>query len=184
MTVSPPDYQMTISLNVLNHLSLNLYSNLPAVLSEAVANAWDADATRVEITINPGQEQMEIVDNGTGMTATEINDRYLHVGYRRRENSEDPHGAVTGLGRHVMGRKGIGKLSLFSIAKTIEVRSGARRPSDDPSADLQRSGLIMDLDEIKRQIGDKSGDGVYRPEPLSEDDIDVPEGTTDRKSTC
>jgi hypothetical protein len=40
---------MRLSLNVLNHLGLNLYSNVPAVLSEAVANAWDAEAHDVEI---------------------------------------------------------------------------------------------------------------------------------------
>ncbi len=40
-----PPYSMTLSLNVLNHLGLNLYSNAPAVLAEAVANGWDADAT-------------------------------------------------------------------------------------------------------------------------------------------
>jgi len=33
---------MTIDLNVLNHLGIKLYSSIPAVLSEAVANAWDA----------------------------------------------------------------------------------------------------------------------------------------------
>ena len=40
-------YKMTISLNVLNHLGINLYSNIPAVLAEVVANAWDADAETV-----------------------------------------------------------------------------------------------------------------------------------------
>lgn len=43
---------MSLSLNVLNHLGINLYSNIPAVLSEIVANSWDADATRVDITIS------------------------------------------------------------------------------------------------------------------------------------
>lgn len=44
-------YKMTIDLNVLNHLGMNLYSSIPAVLSEVVANAWDADATEVRIDI-------------------------------------------------------------------------------------------------------------------------------------
>ena len=38
-------YRMTISLNVLNHLGLYLYSNTPAVLAEVIANAWDANKT-------------------------------------------------------------------------------------------------------------------------------------------
>ena len=46
---APKKYQMTINLNVLNHLGINLYSNIPAVLSEVVANSWDADATNVDI---------------------------------------------------------------------------------------------------------------------------------------
>jgi hypothetical protein len=31
-------------------LGLNLYSNIPSVLAEIIANAWDADADKVEIT--------------------------------------------------------------------------------------------------------------------------------------
>ena len=53
--MSKPKYQMSINLNVLNHLGLKLYSNVPAVLSEVVANSWDADASEVDIEIEPGQ---------------------------------------------------------------------------------------------------------------------------------
>ena len=45
-------YYMTISLNVLNHLGLNLYSNTPAVLAEVIANSWDADATQVDVVFD------------------------------------------------------------------------------------------------------------------------------------
>ena len=75
---------MTISLNVLNHLGINLYSNVPAVLSEVVANAWDADAHEVTIDIDKEQDQIIIKDDGIGMTEEDINRRYLNVGYRRR----------------------------------------------------------------------------------------------------
>ena len=43
----PSPYEMTVDLNVIEHLGINLYSNIAAVLSEAVANAWDADAEHV-----------------------------------------------------------------------------------------------------------------------------------------
>ena len=45
-------YKMTVDLNVLDHLGIHLYSNIAAVLTEAVANAWDADAENVEIRID------------------------------------------------------------------------------------------------------------------------------------
>lgn len=62
---------MSLSLNVLNHLGINLYSNIPAVLSEIVANSWDADATRVDITIS--DDEIVIKDDGCGMSAEDIN---------------------------------------------------------------------------------------------------------------
>lgn len=53
-------YEMTISLQIVEHLGLNLYSNTSAVISEAVANAWDADAKTVEIdVINAGLTREE-----------------------------------------------------------------------------------------------------------------------------
>lgn len=66
---------MSLSLNVLNHLGINLYSNIPAVLSEIVANSWDADATRVDITIS--DDEIVIKDDGCGMSAEDINNKFL-----------------------------------------------------------------------------------------------------------
>ena len=55
---------MSISLNALEHLGINLYSNIPAVLSEIVANAWDADAKTVTVTVNRDDETITIEDDG------------------------------------------------------------------------------------------------------------------------
>ena len=87
-----PSFTMTISLNVLDHLGINLYSNVPAVLAETVGNAWDADAEHVEIEINKKARSIVITDDGHGMTADDINRKYLHVGYGRRL---EPGGAIT-----------------------------------------------------------------------------------------
>lgn len=76
---------MTVDLNVLDHLGINLYSNLAAVLTEAVANAWDADATTVEINVTTDSSSIEIVDHGIGMSIHDMNEKFLRVGYRRRD---------------------------------------------------------------------------------------------------
>ena len=135
---APKKYQMTINLNVLNHLGINLYSNIPAVLSEVVANSWDADATNVDIEI--GTERITITDNGHGMTFDDINNKYLEIGYERRT-----HEAVKTekFNRDVMGRKGIGKLSLFSIAKIVKVET---------FKDGSPNGFVMSTDEIEKHI--------------------------------
>jgi hypothetical protein len=160
----PPTYRMTVDLNVLDHLGINLYSNIAAVLTEAVANAWDADAEAVSISVDPGAAWIEIVDNGIGMSVADINDKYLRVGYRRRD--EDPAlGRRTSKGRPVMGRKGLGKLSLFSIADVIEVQSGR---------DGQAHGFTMSVAAIREAARDKRD---YHPEPLPPEKLTVTNGT-------
>ena len=149
--MNEPKYKMSINLNVLNHLGFKLYSNVPAVLSEAVANSWDADATHVDIKIE--SEKIIITDNGHGMTLQDINDKYLTVGYERRN---DGGGRTTELDRPIMGRKGIGKLSLFSIADIVEVQTV--RGGD-------KNGFVMSARKIEEQIREQDG-STYHPDTL------------------
>ena len=112
----PEEYTLDIDLNVLNHLGLNLYSNVPAVLAELIANAWDADASQVDVSAKgqSGDKRIIIWDNGCGMNDTDLQEKFLTVGYQRR--SKESGDQTAGKGRPVMGRKGIGKLSVLSIA--------------------------------------------------------------------
>jgi hypothetical protein len=165
MGASP--YTMTIDLNVLNHLGIGLYSNIPAVVSETVANAWDADATKVEIDVDAAAGRISITDDGFGMSLDDLNSKYLTIGYRKRDND----GAQTPMGRHVMGRKGIGKLSLFSIANTIEVHSVT--VLDDGR--VQKSGLVMTADGVKEAM--EAGGRTYHPVPVNEGNIEIESGT-------
>jgi HSP90 family molecular chaperone len=73
--VTSPQFSLTISLNVLEHLGINLYSNVPSVLSEIVANAWDADADTVTVDWDRSNDKIVISDDGTGMTPDEVNQR-------------------------------------------------------------------------------------------------------------
>lgn len=153
--------KMRLSLDVLQHLGLNLYSNVPAVLSEIVANAWDADAKNVRVTWD-GRDRIVIEDDGIGMTRDDIIDRFLLVGYQRRREQQ----GATPLGRSPMGRKGIGKLSLFSIADDIVVETVRGD---------QKTALRMHLDAVKRAI--KDNEAEYKPEELPTSKINFAHGT-------
>jgi len=61
-----------IELNVLNHLGIGLYSSTPAVMTEIIANSWDADATSVDITVEPEDDLIVIQDDGHGMTREDV----------------------------------------------------------------------------------------------------------------
>lgn len=166
-----PPYKMTIALNVLEHLGENLYSSTPAVLSEAVANAWDANARRVEIEIDKAQQRIVITDDGDGMDLTEVNDKFLTIGYHRRDEDAE-QGRTNRLGRHVMGRKGIGKLSLFAIARTIDVHTV--RVDPETGDEVDRNAFRMRADTI-RQCAKERKD--YFPDPLDLADITIERGT-------
>ena len=158
MTPEERPYQMTLSLNVLRHLGLGLYSNVAAVLSEVVANAWDADAENVSIEIDSDAGRVTIQDDGHGMTIDDANHKYLFVGYERRQKEA----RTPRFNRPVMGRKGIGKLSLFSIARRVEVHS---------VRDTDKHGFIMDSREIEELIRD-GGEAQYLPTPIDNEIID------------
>ena len=139
----PEKYTLDIDLNVLNHLGLNLYSNVPAVLSELIANAWDADAGRVEVSVEErgGDKQIVIKDDGCGMDDTDLRRKFLIVGYRRRSTASED---LTPKGRFVMGRKGIGKLSVLSIAMKVQVFT--KKENNDLLA------IELDVEEIQKAI--------------------------------
>lgn len=103
-------------------LGQQMYGGAVPSVAELVANAWDADAPKVEITIPPDVKfpgaEIVVKDYGEGMSFDELNDFYLHIGYERRER-----GNRSSKGRYVMGRKGIGKLAGFGIADNIVLTS-------------------------------------------------------------
>ena len=154
MTEQSP-FTMTIDMGALEALGIKLYSNAAAVLTELVANAYDADATLVQIEWNINASSVVVSDNGSGMTQQELNDRFLVTGYQKRR-VEGTHSKRWK--RPFMGRKGIGKLSVFSIADEVFVYT---------TKDGESSGCRIVVDDLKRRI---SSGHQYHPEP-----IEVPE---------
>ena len=158
-------YTMTVSLSVFDHLGVGLYSNVPAVLSEVVANAWDADAENVVIDIKSDQDKVVITDDGHGMSLQDINDKFLKIGYRKREQPDFAN--TPKFDRQPMGRKGIGKLSVFAIAAEVEIHT---------VKDREKNALRLNSNEIRsRSQGDRSE--TYNPEALSLDRVEISQGT-------
>lgn len=159
----PRELVMSIDLNALEHLGINLYSNIPAVLSEIVANAWDADAKNVTVTVDKDKEIITIEDDGMGMSRDEVIDRFLTVGFKRREEL----GEYTPCGRKPMGRKGLGKLSIFSIAQIAGIYTIQGK---------ERTAFKMDREVIRKAISGKTKK-PYKPEELKSSPSDLRKGT-------
>lgn len=102
--------------------NLVVSGTIPAI-EELVANAYDADATRVDIDYFPDRDFLMISDNGTGM-----NDEGVGSFYRLGDSPklEDP---VSSNGRVKIGKFGVATILLKSLAHQYKLntwRDGVR----------------------------------------------------------
>lgn len=119
MSDTNPPFTFNITLSVLNHLGRNLYRSFVTVLGEAISNSWDAEAENIWIEIDINNDFFVIKDDGIGMSQTDFQDKFLTIGYSKREyGTKSPNKQ-----RPYIGRKGIGKLALLSCAKKISIIS-------------------------------------------------------------
>ena len=107
---------------IVRHLGLQMYSGPVPAIAELVANAWDADASRVSVDIPLGRDvrdkdEITVSDDGTGMAWSDCDAKYMVIG--RDARSED--GDLTAGRRKRMAHKGLGKLAGFGIASRVEV---------------------------------------------------------------
>lgn len=143
------ELKVTFDINTIDHLGVKLYSTIPPMIAELISNAWDADAENVYVNFddNKGKKTITVHDDGNGMTFTELNEQFLKVGRNRRV---ELHKDETQKGRKVLGKKGLGKLSMFGIGKKITistVKNGIK------------NSFIMDYDQLKA-----CEEGEYKPQ--------------------
>ena len=132
---------LTFHGRIIDSLGIQMYQSPVAAVAELIANAWDADATKVVIIL-PGNRtqttELVVQDNGGGMTFLECQDRYLNVGRNRRVSD----GQSSDGGRPLLGRKGIGKFAGFGIARVVEIETVSR-------ATGERTVFSLDLDQLR-----------------------------------
>lgn len=159
------ELEMTFDPNTISHLGIQMYSTLPPVIAELVSNSYDADAHKVTLILNDSDltnKTISVEDDGHGMTFDEINSCFLVIGRNRRDGDAKNQKTRSGK-RFVIGKKGIGKLAFFGIAKTIEITT--------VSNGLLNS-FIMDWEELK------NSDKVYKPRIIKKNDkTNLPNGT-------
>ena len=114
------EYKIDIDESFLKVLGPQMYTNIYYVLGEVIANAYDADAENVYLTINSEKKIITIEDDGIGMNYSDINNKFLRVAVESRTSSSD---SKTLKGRFKLGRKGIGKLAVLSISNNVEISS-------------------------------------------------------------
>jgi hypothetical protein len=140
------EFHITVQGRMLEHLGGQMYKRRHLAIAELVANSWDAGATTVDVEVldpegayDPASSTIVITDSGCGMTEDQVETQYLVVGRNRRAEE----GTAVVRGRRVMGRKGIGKLAGFGIARTMTLVTWR---------DGQMTETSLNVDEVKKPV--------------------------------
>ncbi len=114
---------INVSLRVIADLSQGLYRSPADALKELVSNAYDADSPTVEITFSRDFSSLTIRDKGTGMTTEQFVKVMETIGGSSKRSIDSEGRDKTSSGRKIVGRIGIGLLSVSQIANKLEVQS-------------------------------------------------------------
>lgn len=160
------DMKLSFDPMTIEHLGFKMYSHLPNAVAELVANAYDADATDVRVVLHDdGEQSVEVIDDGHGMSDQDLAEKYLRIGRNRRV--EDGGTSESGR-RRVAGRKGLGKLALFGIGDRVEVRTKRAYTG-------AWTRVSMDWQALRASSG-----GEYRPQTGQDPEEESAHGTTIR----
>src|SRR3990170_628798 len=115
MTHPNPEFILvTIDKSHIITIGERLYAESIEFVRELANNAYDADATLVEIIVS--DDSIEIKDNGSGMDMVGLG-QYFNIGSQQKlYASKSPV-----YGRDRIGQFGIGKFATLSAAKRFEV---------------------------------------------------------------
>jgi signal transduction histidine kinase len=105
---------------LLRELGERLVGRPYIALAELIKNAYDADATHVELSVEP--DHLLVADDGHGMTEDAFQDRWMRVGSPHKE--QERFSPI--LKRPMTGSKGIGRLSAQFLGTELELWTQAK----------------------------------------------------------
>lgn len=142
------ELKVSFDVKIIDSLGVKLYSTIPPMVAELIANAWDADAHNVWLYFdNSSDKVIEVKDDGCGMSFDELNEHFLTIGRNRRSELNKDESAE---GRKILGKKGLGKLSMFGIGKKITIST---------VKDGHKTTFVMDYETMKAT----ESNSVYKP---------------------
>lgn len=213
MPPGPTEMRMIVQSGMLQTLGINLYTSIGKVLVEFIANAYDSDATKIDVTLPfekiaeereklrkelkekrddakassqvadgssapaassdgisavfemlnhvlPADIHIVLSDDGHGMDTNEVETKFLPLNRNRRlEPKPDP---MTESGRRfAMGRKGLGKLAGFGVARKVEVWTKRRGQTHATVITMDDKDIAdaKDVSDIKIPVAYEQGLG-------------------------
>ncbi len=128
------NFNFEFSPNLIILLGEQLIHDKKIALSELVKNAYDADASKVEVEVS--NDQITITDDGCGMDLSTIQDIWLKPGVSDKKDNIKNGELTPKFKRMPLGEKGVGRLGSHKLGHLIEVYT---KPKDNQEIYLKIS---------------------------------------------
>ena len=143
----------SVDASIIDRLGNELVSKKETALAELIKNAYDADATEVNLVFKNSESKgvsLEIMDNGTGMTKEELINGFLRIASSTKIN--EPYSKK--YKRKRAGRKGIGRFAVHRLGKKLTVITQTKESNNSYKLKINWNDFIKDknLDEINATI--------------------------------
>lgn len=121
-----------ISTHLKDVIGRDLVTNEFVAVFELVKNSFDAGATKAHIEIDPERDRLTIVDNGKGMSASDIKNKWLFIAYSAKadgtegDETEDYRDKIRAGGSYA-GSKGIGRFSCDTLGTNLKLYSKSNK---------------------------------------------------------
>ncbi len=156
-------FPIDVAASVIADISSGIYRTPAGALKELISNAFDADATVVHVSTNdPHFSTFTCTDDGSGLTPGKFKTVMSLIGGSSKRDQGETSPVYK---RPLIGRIGIGILSIGQICRTFEIFSSAKGSKEKfraridldpymrPEARRQKLGTPLKPDE-KVKVGD------------------------------
>lgn len=163
-----------VSSHLKDIIGRDLVTNEYVAIFELVKNSFDASATRIDIEFCPEDRTITIVDDGFGMSRTDIHEKWLFVAYSEKaQTPPDSYRDKIKPAGQFAGSKGIGRFACDTLGEKLELFSLRANSRTISKLDVDWTRFEQDSTEEFQDIGvklssTKSFPKIYNAKPPSE----------------
>ncbi len=162
-----------VSSHLKDIIGRDLVTNEFVAIFELVKNSFDAGATRVDIEFDPDERSITIIDDGHGMTAADIRDKWLFVAYSEKAvAASDNYRDKIRPGGQFAGSKGIGRFACDTLGSNLKLYSRALDKKSIAMLDIDWTRFERDSSDEFQDVDVVLGAATSFPEIFSVKEID------------
>lgn len=142
------------------------FQELASNIEELIVNAYDADATLVQITLDSDKRTLSIIDDGSGMDEQALANYVIYGESDKTTQYKSPKFGRSPIGEYGMGGK-LAITNVCNICKIVTRRDGKEHVFNMDKAQLDKAKYVSDIRSkvfTKKCAPDLHGTAVYMEE--------------------